>query len=1053
MKRLNLQLRGDKILASLMLFFVLAIGFSLPVAAQLDKPEAPVLSLVGEEGDSWRQDLYPDGRIWLPPSVNGDREFLLPVWINNKWQYYPGQTPKFVPFKITSFSFGIMYDSTALRAVGVQKFGPLDEVEGEEPLAKNFHITWYDQKDMSYKEVFYDEPNTQRPPFSERDKGRLIRVIGTTTSDPLATTDKAFKILIYVRFKVVPRYGSGNFSPKPPIYIKNDTIKYNDWNVAKEPPFMKQRAYDADYVTAYPFDASYKFHGLGGVDNLYLNLTENYVPGSVTVQITDQVPQFAFNINRGVGAIEAIKRVNPDMWEIVDPITIDSNSTNPIFGLRIMEILNLVSGTRMMDIEIESDQPWLEFKTGSPGAAAGTEKTPNPIRNQTRKSTPQQRFYIDNGILGDERDPLNEVTTPDKPVKLQVICNPNNLTLDGTSEKAGIYVGYLTFHSHSALINPVRVRVTFIYFRNPVEGGLQGRNYGINLLMRNSRGTVGDSSRLIFGTGYRATDNVDTLFGEFAYNEPWQDNNFSARFFPLDPEIQSVIPYGFGDWAPNDEFTRTTIRQGNLFLIGSRDIRSINDTTASIIYYCRFNAAGAQNYPVTIEWDTLDFPPGSQLFLRDSVNGSHFNVDMRRATPLGGSKFSYVISDPRWKSFIIEYTLPRVIEYVDQYGNPKIKPGWNFLSLPVRPTNYFWKTFYPNAINVPFQFSQNQYQQEEFLRPGIGYFIKYPNEAVDKRFTGTSIHRIQRDQTGFGDVVRLYEGWNTIGTLSVPFNINNLELDRFDNNTIPDVRESLKKGIYGYVTNRGYIEVSILEPGLGYWLYSNKGGYLKMIATAKATAGFNYQKDDVLASSTLITVRDNAQNEGNVYLNNNSNLDMSSFNLPPRPPQELFDIRFANDALISNDNESIISLQGVSYPLSINIDNPNADYTFVDAATGIAFGTIARNVSGNVIVPFSKSNAIKVLKSNDENNFSLSNYPNPVGSFSTVSYSVPENGNVTITLFDTFGNEIATLLNDFRKAGNYNDVQIDALNIAAGTYFCKMVIGGQSVVSTVSVIK
>ncbi len=1048
MKRHFLQIRGKSIILLTMLLGLFLIFSNTGFSQTLDKPEAPILSLIGDDG-AYNKTYYPDGRIHIPPSANGAREFLIPVWIDNRWRYYP-TAPKYVPFDITSFNFAIVYDATAIRAIGVQKFGYLDEREGYEPYAKHFNITWHDVKDMSYKEVFVENPNPQNPPFIERNKGRMIRIVGTATSNHLPVTDKGdFKILLYVRFKVVPEVGTRYLAPRTPIYIKNDTIRYNDWNVAKEPPFKRQREYDPDYVSDYPFDANYRFHGLGGIDNLYLGSIENYVPGSVTVWISDRVPKFGFDINRGTGQFEQLRRIREELYEVTDPITVDSASRNPTFGTRLMGLYNDEPRTRLTDIVIESDQEWLQFRTGTPGAPAGSEK--NPIRNIVRKGYID---YIDNNILGDERDPLDRPTDKDLPVKLQIICNPQRLSLDGRSEKAGVYVGYLTFSSPVAQVSPVRIKVTFIYFRNPFEGGLRGRNFGILLTLKNSQGMIGDSSKVIFGTGYRATDGVDSLFGEFAYGEPLFTNVFNARFFPLNEEVKQVVPFGFGDWAPNDELTRTTVRNGPLYINGSRDIRSITDTTQSILYYCRFSTPNDGDYPIVIEWDTLDFPPGAQLFLRDSLNGNHFNVNMRQATPLGGGRFSYVIGDPRWKSFIIEYTLPRVIRYVDAEGKPRIKNGWNFLSMPVRPTNTFWKVFYKNAINIPFQFSQNQYQQEELLRPGVGYFIKYPDEIVDTTFVGTSIFRIQRDVLGGGDAVRLYTGWNTIGSLSVPFNITNLELDRFDNNNIPDVTVTLAKGIYGYLTNRGYVEISIIEPGLGYWLYSNRGGYLKMISSGKFGVDNPYsEKENILARSSKLLIRDNDQKEGTLYMVSDDNLDLGNFALPPRPPFDLFDVRFANDANIENSNSTVMMLQGVEYPLSIIMENPDADYTFVDAATGEVFGTINKGTSGTVKVALCKSNAIRVLKSDNFSGIDIVSYPIPVSSFSNIKYNVPENGDVSIQVYDLLGNEIATLLNEYRSAGEYNDVRFDATALSSGRYILKMTVAGQNVIRTISVIK
>lgn len=61
------------------------------------------------------------------------------------------------------------------------------------------------------------------------------------------------------------------------------------------------------------------------------------------------------------------------------------------------------------------------------------------------------------------------------------------------------------------------------------------------------------------------------------------------------------------------------------------------------------------------------------------------------------------------------------------------------------------------------------------------------------------------------------------------------------------------------------------------------------------------------------------------------------------------------------------------------------------------------------------------------------NYPNPFNPSTTISYSLPQNGNVEIKLYDVLGNEIATVLNSVKEAGNY-DVKFDASSLASGMY-------------------
>jgi len=72
--------------------------------------------------------------------------------------------------------------------------------------------------------------------------------------------------------------------------------------------------------------------------------------------------------------------------------------------------------------------------------------------------------------------------------------------------------------------------------------------------------------------------------------------------------------------------------------------------------------------------------------------------------------------------------------------------------------------------------------------------------------------------------------------------------------------------------------------------------------------------------------------------------------------------------------------------------------------------------------------------------FISQNYPNPFNPITKINYSLPNSELVQIKVFDVLGNEIKTLLNDYKQAGNY-EVEFDASNIPSGVYFYRMISG------------
>jgi hypothetical protein len=73
--------------------------------------------------------------------------------------------------------------------------------------------------------------------------------------------------------------------------------------------------------------------------------------------------------------------------------------------------------------------------------------------------------------------------------------------------------------------------------------------------------------------------------------------------------------------------------------------------------------------------------------------------------------------------------------------------------------------------------------------------------------------------------------------------------------------------------------------------------------------------------------------------------------------------------------------------------------------------------------------------------FSLEqNYPNPFNPSTVISYQLPISGNVTLQVYDVLGNEVATLVDEYKPAGNY-EVEFDAKVLSSGIYFYKLQAG------------
>ena len=121
---------------------------------------------------------------------------------------------------------------------------------------------------------------------------------------------------------------------------------------------------------------------------------------------------------------------------------------------------------------------------------------------------------------------------------------------------------------------------------------------------------------------------------------------------------------------------------------------------------------------------------------------------------------------------------------------------------------------------------------------------------------------------------------------------------------------------------------------------------------------------------------------------------------------------------------------------------------FVNEANGWAVGgngiilhyreTITNNDDKNALAP---------------NNFELSqNYPNPFNPSTTIQYSIPENGNVSLKIFNVLGEEIANLVNEFQTPGIYK-INFIGEKLSSGIYLYRLSVNNYSSVKKMILLK
>jgi hypothetical protein len=89
---------------------------------------------------------------------------------------------------------------------------------------------------------------------------------------------------------------------------------------------------------------------------------------------------------------------------------------------------------------------------------------------------------------------------------------------------------------------------------------------------------------------------------------------------------------------------------------------------------------------------------------------------------------------------------------------------------------------------------------------------------------------------------------------------------------------------------------------------------------------------------------------------------------------------------------------------------------------------------------FAYSDEVQVEISQPDVFYLGQNYPNPFNPTTNIQYSIPQDGMVSLKVYDLLGKEVATLVNEPQQAGTF-DVSFDGSNLASGVYYYMLTSG------------
>ena len=170
-----------------------------------------------------------------------------------------------------------------------------------------------------------------------------------------------------------------------------------------------------------------------------------------------------------------------------------------------------------------------------------------------------------------------------------------------------------------------------------------------------------------------------------------------------------------------------------------------------------------------------------------------------------------------------------------------------------------------------------------------------------------------------------------------------------------------------------------------------------------------------------------------------------SYSLPPKPPLGAFDVRFKDDWKVVKDYGEV-EVMPTTETITIAYDiilNAGEHYNWVLSSETL--DDYVLEDAGELTVPSAERFTLE-LKAVVPATFTLhQNFPNPFNPITTLSYDLPEDSGVRLTIFDMLGNEVATLVNTNQQAG-FKSVKWNATDsmgrpVSAGVYLYQIQAG------------
>jgi hypothetical protein len=312
----------------------------------------------------------------------------------------------------------------------------------------------------------------------------------------------------------------------------------------------------------------------------------------------------------------------------------------------------------------------------------------------------------------------------------------------------------------------------------------------------------------------------------------------------------------------------------------------------------------------------------------------------------------------------------------------------------------------------------------------------------------------------------LRKGWNIIGSISAPVHVDAVTADP------PGL---IWTDYFGY--EDGYYIADSIVPGRGYWVKTTVAGTIGLEAGAVATPATAAHRRKSAADRvgrgglnelviTPAAAPGRQVRSGTLWFGDIADADLPSFDLPPLPPGNGFDARFAthrNGARIGAGavEETQLLVQGPAGGAELKWNVADAG-NGAQAGTAYLVGRVANRVVSRMKMSGSGSTQIVTdgtvryavsYEAVPKSVALLQNYPNPFNPATEIGFELPAATEVSLAVYDLTGRLVAQLISGETLEAGSHTTHFDAAQLASGVYYYRLTAPGFTAVKKMALVR